>query len=1016
MSTSANTYITKVKNVYNVQDQEYKISFSLQNIPKTYIEQYRFCRIGFRKSSGGKFFEIMLPLRKQLEDEPINKDWQPENVKLYDENDDGIIDFKKFKNDNNYRVSIFNQAINKEKGFSSIIFRELDPGFSYYFNIAFTNCVLNSENKLEYYPNIAFCENPVVIYCTHKKDRILSSQFEEKTAGDDYSSTKPSQNNKNESELEILQIPTTLSTPKLDEVQPAFYSNAKDKIFYFRMDTDLIDYKICYKLISLYSGKSALIDESEFQVTNNVNRDKAFQIPVNQLSSGKWLPGIYKISIKILLDKEERASEWSNFSLVKVLEHQPIVSVENNTENILMIDTVKTDNNPTFTGYFSGVASEPVSKYCFILYENEKVLKNSGFQDHLKENDVIRGDTIASKDSYNFGITLEPGIKYMLEYKIQTINNYQFTSKYYFSIEHYAKEKLSEITKFEAKSEEEDGAIYVSIEGDQAVGKYILLRKNISNKLSYLETLDYIRGNDIQSGYLYRDYMVESGTQYKYYLRKEEATKVIAGEAETSIAQVFFNACFLYGQGHQLKLSLNNTLNSFKYNIQQQKQESLGGKYPIILRNSNIYYAEFPINGLITLNIDDQHSFFTETPIKENDKIIGYKYSYDNLEFQSEQSIAFGTATNLTGDNIYNERIFRQGVERFLNDGNLKIFKSPTEGNFLISLVNVSFSPEVQLGRMIYNFSSTAYEMGEINQSALYEHNIITKPIEEIDEYYYNNIYHLFYSELKEYTDSYVYDLNSLYKQLNQVSFNKFLDYGYRIKKIKYIAVNNNSSVYADLIFTDGFTFKVMPQSTFYIPEENLNKFQSFTCAHGGITIIVELQQFSRKKVRNISNFGITAQTNLEKVDEKCQLIYNVSPYDGSKQENKDKSVIFNADLPYIDFSSIFHEQIQKIYNNDFIYWIPNENFTGKDSNLDKYIIKQINYLHLINNNPDRSPVYLYLNGSQTPTVLQDQLFLNFDEDAGIESLYIPVCKNLDIMTITTISYYFMEGAAIFNE
>jgi hypothetical protein len=37
----------------------------------------------------------------------------------------------------------------------------------------------------------------------------------------------------------------------------------------------------------------------------------------------------------------------------------------------------------------------------------------------------------------------------------------------------------------------------------------------------------------------------------------------------------------------------------------------------------------------------------------------------------------------------------------FLYDGQVKLFRSPTEGNYLIRLTDVSFSPNEQLGRMI---------------------------------------------------------------------------------------------------------------------------------------------------------------------------------------------------------------------------------------------------------------------------------------------------------------------------
>ena len=70
------------------------------------------------------------------------------------------------------------------------------------------------------------------------------------------------------------------------------------------------------------------------------------------------------------------------------------------------------------------------------------------------------------------------------------------------------------------------------------------------------------------------------------------------------------------------------------------------------------------------------------------------------------------------------ERIYRHWVEEFLNDGGYKLFKSATEGNHIITLTNVSWTPQASLGRMIYDFSSTAYEVAEFNCDNIKLYNI----------------------------------------------------------------------------------------------------------------------------------------------------------------------------------------------------------------------------------------------------------------------------------------------------
>ena len=48
------------------------------------------------------------------------------------------------------------------------------------------------------------------------------------------------------------------------------------------------------------------------------------------------------------------------------------------------------------------------------------------------------------------------------------------------------------------------------------------------------------------------------------------------------------------------------------------------------------------------------------------------------------------------------------------------MFKSPTEGNILIRVTNVSCSPNQQLSRMIYSFSATGTQIAETTVEGYY--------------------------------------------------------------------------------------------------------------------------------------------------------------------------------------------------------------------------------------------------------------------------------------------------------
>jgi hypothetical protein len=54
-------------------------------------------------------------------------------------------------------------------------------------------------------------------------------------------------------------------------------------------------------------------------------------------------------------------------------------------------------------------------------------------------------------------------------------------------------------------------------------------------------------------------------------------------------------------------------VSSFKKNIQEQKLDTIGGKYPHFFRNGIVEYKEFPVSGLISYRVDE-NEFFLDWP------------------------------------------------------------------------------------------------------------------------------------------------------------------------------------------------------------------------------------------------------------------------------------------------------------------------------------------------------------------------------------------------------------------
>ena len=100
---------------------------------------------------------------------------------------------------------------------------------------------------------------------------------------------------------------------------------------------------------------------------------------------------------------------------------------------------------------------------------------------------------------------------------------------------------------------------------------------------------------------------------------------------------------------------------------------------------------------------------------------------YQNFEIQRRNETDFNLVkyNDLVSENILRERNFKLEVLDWLTNGKPKLFKSATEGNYLVRLMNTSLAPNDQLGRMLHTFTSTAYEIADLTYESMVANGII---------------------------------------------------------------------------------------------------------------------------------------------------------------------------------------------------------------------------------------------------------------------------------------------------
>lgn len=472
--------------------------------------------------------------------------------------------------------------------------------------------------------------------------------------------------------------------------------------------------------------------------------------------------------------------EWSTIMVLKCID-KPVIIIPNEQssgsngnvqfDSILhAVDTI----TPLLSGNYGCISNEPVDKYRFRIYKNQSTdetnlfldtgwLQHNVTQDNvsldknwLQENQIkdLIGKTpaVLSTDKYRFKQALSENEQYTLIYSVITKNGYEGSSNpSYFEV---IPSRLNQLTGMSLEVYDhtnaltnEEGCMVLAIDfKDSISGNFIIIRTDEYSNYTYWEDLCYFTVIGTKNIVYKTDYTIESGIKYKYAIVKENSAgyrSIPLMEKDAPARWVDFQYNYILGTKGYIRLMYDNTIQSFKKNVLQNKQDTLGGKYPTITKNGYAYYSEFQVEGLIS--IEQEITDYTDASgfkFKSGDRFIGTDkicfsaYSRDNYFHRGDgldevgdvftyQINSLENINNLTDDYYFIERKYREIIIDFLNDGEYKLYKSPTEGNILVVLTDVSLTPKEELGRLIYSFSATAVEVDEPSLKNLNEFNLI---------------------------------------------------------------------------------------------------------------------------------------------------------------------------------------------------------------------------------------------------------------------------------------------------
>lgn len=365
--------------------------------------------------------------------------------------------------------------------------------------------------------------------------------------------------------------------------------------------------------------------------------------------------------------------------------------------------------------------TEKVYEYQFDLYnaDTNELCLSSGKQLHNSSNTL---ETNSSYDIWNIEEDLDTSLNYKLKYTIYTVNQLIQTTE--LVINAISEDPtLPELNyTLETEYDFENGRVLLFLIGNSFIKNnvYRISRASSDNVNKWVTLKDYkvpvsssVKNNRVL---IFEDYTVEQGITYIYGVQQitYNSNGTISTTTKKKISQniyVDFEDIFLYDGERQLRIRFNPKVTSFKTVIKDTKIETLGGQFPFIFRSGNVSYQTFPIGGLISYLMDDNELFIT----KNNIGFFGVEPKRnETVSAQTDFNIKFNTS-NLDKYNIYSERKFKNEVMQWLNNGNIKLFRSPVEGNYLVRLMDVNLTPNDTLGRMLHSFTCNAHEVAAYN-------------------------------------------------------------------------------------------------------------------------------------------------------------------------------------------------------------------------------------------------------------------------------------------------------------
>lgn len=387
--------------------------------------------------------------------------------------------------------------------------------------------------------------------------------------------------------------------------------------------------------------------------------------------------------------------EWSN-TIQKFPIGKPIINLDI-PDKIYPWDT-------TFNG-----------KIIFTDDNREKLITYQAWIEDSAQNVITSTDKVFTSNQYdanemNFNLNLIPLITQDISKKTYTLNIQYETQHGYQNIESID----LNVQNCEKLPDEYDEGYFLTIEEDfddfgiininwkrdssSKDAAVSLLRMDTFNEAEIINEYDSSITSIVEV-----DFTCEPLRKYTYWLFVKVNDTYYYTNCKESISVQAYSPTLFDGE-NIIKLSYDFQVSNDTPNSRLTKVDTIGGKYPYFSTNAATDYHSFPIQGKIA--VEDNYTEDGEL----SDYLLFMNLPTDLL---TEYKEIDGRNSNYSNYNFLLQREYRKALLTWLNNGKPKLLRYLPIGSYIVMLTDISMTPETNLSSLIWDFSATAYEIGD---------------------------------------------------------------------------------------------------------------------------------------------------------------------------------------------------------------------------------------------------------------------------------------------------------------